>query len=208
MATKYFQMGASIGTSVYSGEDSSGAAYPGFAKTIAIATIASGDTVEIPLVEIPAGAKIEGIALQIDALIAASGWTCAWVMRKKANSIFSGTTSSVTGVASGAPDITLVGGALTGGAAPVGTGAGVGALAGAASNIIAPNITGNAVNIWASVFPQGVEGTTLVGNNYAARQTLQESYYLGLLFTSSGTVAFPANVNIFTVVDAEFTGTL
>ncbi len=207
MATKYFQMGAGIGASVYSGEDSSGAAYTGFAKTIAIATIAVGDTVEIPLVEIPAGAKIEGIALQIDALIAASGWTCAWVMRKKANSIFSGTTSSVTGVASGAPDITLVGGALTGGAAPVGTGAGVGALAGSASNIIAPAITA-AVNVWSSVFPQGVEGTTLVGNNYAARQTLQESYYLGLLFTSSGTVAFPANVNIFTVVDAEFTGTL
>ena len=207
MATKYFQMGAGIGASVYSGEDSSGAAYPGFAKTIAIATIAVGDTVEIPLVEIPAGAKIEGIALQIDALIAASGWTCAWVMRKKANSIFSGTTSSVTGVASGAPDITLVGGALTGGAAPVGTGAGVGALAGSPANIIAPTIPA-AVNIWSSVFPQGVEGTTLVGNNYAARQTLQESYYLGLLFTSSGTIAFPANVNIFTVVDAEFTGTL
>ena len=207
MATKYFQMGAGIGASVYSGEDSSGAAYQGFAKTIAIATIAVGDTVEIPLVEIPAGAKIEGIALQIDALIAASGWTCAFVMRKKANSIFSGTTSSVTGVASGAPDITLVGGALTGGAAPVGTGAGVGALAGSASNVIAPAITA-AVNVWSSVFPQGVEGTTLVGNNYAAKQTLQESYYLGLLFTSSGTIAFPANVNIFTVVDAEFTGTL
>ena len=207
MATKYFQMGAGIGASVYSGEDSSGAAYPGFAKTIAIATIAVGDTVEIPLVEVPAGAKIDGISLQTDALIAASGWTCAWVMRKKANSIFSGTTSSVTGVASGAPDITLVGGALTGGAAPVGTGAGVGALAGSAANIIAPAITA-AVNIWSSVFPQGVEGTTLVGNNYAARQTLQESYYLGLLFTSSGTIAFPANVNIFTVVDAEFTGTL
>ena len=207
MATKYFQIGSSIGQNIYSGEDSSGAAYFGLAKTISIATIVSGDTVEIPIVELPAGAKIQGIALQTDSLVAASGWTCAWVARKKANSIFSGTTSSVTGVASGLPDITLLGGSLTGGAAPVGTGAGVGALSGAIASVIAPNITA-AVNIWSAVFPQGIEGTTVVNNVYAARLTLQESYYLGLLFTSSGTTAFPSGVDIAITVDAEFTGTL
>ena len=207
MATKYFQIGSSIGQNVYSGEDPSGTTYFGSAKTIGIATIASGDTVEIPIIELPVGAKIEGFSLQIDTLIAASGWTCAWVARKKANSIFSGTTSSVTGVASGLPDVTLLGGALTGGAAPVGTGAGVGALAGSPANVIAPTIT-SSVNIWSAVFPQGIEGTTVVNNFYAARPVLQESYYLGLLFTSSGTIAFPNGVNMAITVDAEYTGTL
>ena len=202
---KYFQLGNEMNKTPYSGEDANGAYYSGIHKTTAM-TIASADTIEIPLCELPVGVRLEGIMLQMDSCISTTGnVTCAFVLRKKSNSIYSGTSPSLTGTASGSPDITLTGGLLTGVA-------GVGAMAGSISTVIAPPITNatlaTGVNIWAMLMPQGVEGNTTVNNVTQARAVLQDSYYLGLLFTSTGLTAFPAGINIQIGVDAEFIGTL
>jgi hypothetical protein len=202
---KYFQLGNEMNKTPYSGEDANGAYYSGIHKTTAM-TLANTDTLEIPLCEVPVGTRLEGIMLQMDSCISTTAnITCAFVLRKKSNSIYSGTSPALTGTASGLPDITLSGGILNGNA-------GVGAMAGSGATVIAPPITNatlaTGVNIWAMLMPQGIEGNTTINNVTGARPVLQDSYYLGLLFTSTGLTAFPAGINIQIGVDGEFIGTL
>lgn len=196
----YFQLGNEMNKTVYSGEDANGAYYSGIHKTTAM-TIVAGDTVEIPLCELPIGARLEGIMLQTD-LILGVNLTCAFVLRKKSNSIFSQSVSSLTGTASGLPDITLTGGVLI----PATKGAG--ALAGAGATVVAPAVSAGLVNIYSMLFPQAIEGTTIVNGISQARAVLQESYYLGLLLTAGATPTLVANANIQIGVDAEYLGIL
>ena len=85
-------------------------------------------------------------------------------------------------------------------------------MVGAAAIVVAPIVVGTAptgtANVTASLFPAAIEGTTLVNGAFAARNTLQEAYYLGILLTASGIVALSAGINIQIGVDAEFIGTL
>ena len=202
MATKY-QIGAEINKVPYTGDDPTLSLYSGFHKTT-LQAVALGDTVEIPLFEIPVGARINTIKFAIDAAVGVipANITAKWVLRKKANSIYSTDTPSSTGVSSGLPDIVgLTNAALSGVA-------GVGALAGAAAGTVAPVVTA-AVQGDAIIFAQGVEGNTTINGVVSARAVLTESYYFGLLLTCiTGATSIAANVNIFVGVNAEFIGTL
>lgn len=203
MAAKY-QIGLEVNKTPYTGDDSTQVLYSGYHKTVA-QSLASGDTLEIPLFEVPTGARLNALKFAIDAAIGAS-LTAKWAMRKKSNSIYpgdsiSGSGISVTGAASGLPDIqNLTSATLTGTA-------GVGALAVAASGVTAPVVT-SATQGDAVMIAQGVEGNTTVNGVTMARPALVESYYFCLLLTATAATSVTAGVNIFAGVDAEFLGTI
>jgi len=115
--SKYYQMGASIGQPIYSGEDSSGATFAGYAKLSSYfnsLTLVSGDTIEIPLVEIPQGVRLQEVSLQTDQALLSGGTsaTVQFCLRLKNNSIFVGNSSGAYGVAANLPDIILQAGAV------------------------------------------------------------------------------------------------
>ena len=202
MAAKY-QIGAEVNKTPYTGDDSTQALYSGYHKTT-LQAVALGDTVEIPLFEIPVGARVNAFKFAIDAAIGVipANVTAKWVLRKKSNSIYSTDSPMMTGTASGLPDVQALTSAALSGVA------GVGAFAAAAAGVVAPVITA-ATQGDCVVLAQGFEGNTTINGALQARATLTEAYYFGLLLTCvTGATSIAAGINIFAAVDAEFLGTL
>lgn len=146
---------------------------------------ANSDTLEIVLCEVPAGVKPIGLMWAFSKSIASSNLTAAFKLRKKAsNAILNN-----SGNAGYFGDANTVSGSAT---PDVTIGLNGTSLA------INGNVNGSCVLI-----PGAVEGLS------PAKPTLQESYYLSILFTSAtGNVDIPTDATIYAGVEGVFLGNL
>jgi hypothetical protein len=221
--TIFYQRGAEIVKPAYTGEDSVQVVYTGAHTVTAIGatlegtTVTAADIIELPLVLVPAGAKVTRINWVWDRALTANAGTTAVLYARKASVALQAATNntySQSGKANPNQDInTLVGSVFntnTGmkltNAAVTGV-AGVGAVPGA--TVLTPlALQSGSVN----VLPIGVEGwdTTSAATIAATRrQTLSEDYLFGIYLTVGTTGApLPAGANIFMSVEAEFVGNL
>lgn len=99
----YFQLGPSLGRPPYAGANSNGVRYSGEMTTTALTTV-SGDTIELDLLELPSGARIEQLNWAIGGSLG-TGTSATVVLRKKnSNQINVGTQ---TGTLPSAADATV-----------------------------------------------------------------------------------------------------
>ncbi|WP_031431840.1 hypothetical protein [Methylomicrobium agile] len=180
----YFQLGSDLQKPPYSGCDSNAVNYSGQHKTVALpAAVAEGDTVEIPLFEIPAGARIHNLKWAIEANLGTNA-TAKLVLRKKSNIINPSTTiagndGASSGTAASAPDKVIQ-------------------VNGADSFVMVTS----ANNSQAVIIPETFEGLATPKNE------LQEPYYLGIKIIFGATPTWVAGKRIFVAASGEFIGTL
>jgi hypothetical protein len=180
----YFQLGASLGRPPYAGCDSNAVHYTGRHKTVALpATAAENDTVEIPMLEIPAGASIHTLKWAIGGNLG-TNTTAKLVLRKKTNVINPSTTIAgngglSSGTRASAPDkVVQVNGA---------------------DSSLTVTAAGNSS---AEIMPWLFEGLA------TPKETLQEAYILGIQVAFGATPTWVAGVELFLSAEGEFVGTL
>lgn len=182
----YFQLGSDLNKAPYTGGDSTQVVYGGEHKTVALpATAAQNDTVEIPLCELPAGAKINGLKWAIGGSLG-NNTTGTLVLRKKTNTIN--------------PATTIAG---SGGGASSGVAAGVAGLTAVQINSANASVTTtSANNASATIIPSTFEGLA------TPLPTLQEAYYLCLKVAFGATPTWVSGIKVYAAAEAEFIGTL
>lgn len=184
MAEKYFQIGPDVTKPPYAGGNPAAAHYSGRHKTVALpATAADGDTVEIPLFEIPAGARISTLKWAIGASLG-TATSAKIVLRKKTNVINPSTTvagggGQATGTVASDPDKTVQ-------------------IDGSDSSVTT-TAAGNAVKV---IVPATFEGLA------TPKETLQEAYLVSLLVAFSTAPTWVTGVDVFVAAEGEFVGTL
>ena len=241
MTQAFYQIGNDAEKVQYSGPHPAQALWTGNHVTSAIGatvgglTVTQGDFLEIPLLSLPAGARLTGLEWAWDAAFANGSTTAVFYMRKKSQTFLPGNiaTSLATVTQTGVSTL----GAVTLGNATgldefgnstnvgfvlaVGTcngNPGVGALAGVITTpgytAAVPVCTGLS-NGQATILAKGLEGTTYLPKGQtaiggAARHVLQEPYWFGLLHTI-GTTAAPiasGGAHIYVGVHGIYEGTL
>jgi hypothetical protein len=192
----YFQLGSELNRPQYSGDDSTSSFYGAQTKLHTVfgnPTIVAADTLEVPLFELPAGVRVNGIKW-VCASNLGTNVTATVVLRKKTNVINPATT--IAGAGGGAAD---------------GVAAGVAGLITVSLNGQTITTTGNAAGS-TTIIPTEFEGSTVVNGITAKRNTTQEAYYVSVKFTFGATPTWvPTSavpVDFFLGLESEFVGTL
>jgi hypothetical protein len=181
---KYFQLGASLGRPPYAGCDSNAVHYTGRHKTVALpATAAENDTVEIPMLEIPAGASIHTLKWAIGATLG-TNTTAKLVLRKKSNVINPSTTIAGNG------------------------GLSSGTIAADPDKVVQVNGSDSSLTVTSANNSSAVVMPWLFEGLSTPKETLQEAYILGIQVTFGSTPTWVAGVELFVSAEGEFVGTL